>query len=238
MSAKSTALVIAPAVIGVALWRTTTIEIMPAAGLLASVVLLFEARTKRRLTAQAARVAAWPGLIEYFVSALESGLPLFDAVAEGVDYFAGETRGLLMALRMRTMQGATVAEAFAAETSWHSFAPYVELTIQLQAFEYTGAPGLAADLRSAATRYRAETALEAELSSRLNWLMTTVRMSIVAPWLMVAVLSQRIEARAAYQSPLGAALLWCGLVLCGFAYLIIKRQKNAAPPVSHFWRLA
>ncbi len=238
MKAKALTAPIMTATTGIALWRANGIDILAVMGLLAGVTLLLEARARRRAAILAAKFAAWPSLLEYIVSAIESGLPLYEAVIEGVDYFDGEIRELLVALRRRVMDGESVAEALLGEKAWHSFGPFTELTIQLQAFEYCGAPGLAADLRSAAARVRAEASLDAELSSRLTWLMATVRMAMVAPWLMIAVLAQRFEARAAYQAPVGSLLLWIGAAMCCFAYWLIKKHRLFERPVADLWQLA
>lgn len=238
MTAKSFAAPILTLSIGLALWRANGIEILAVMGLLAAATVILESRSRLKVSIVVAKFEAWPALLEYFVSAIESGLPLFEAVIEGVDYFDGEIRELLVALRRRIMDGESVAEAFLGEKAWHSFGPFVELAIQLQAFEYCGAPGLAADLRAAAARFRAEASLDAELSSRLTWLMATVRMALVAPWLMIAVLAQRTEARAAYQAPAGSLLLWIGAALCCFAYWLIKRHRRFERRVAGLWRLA
>lgn len=64
---------------------------------------------------------------------------------------------------------------------------------------------------SAASR-RAQT-LERELAARQSWILGTARLGQTAPWLIVTLLSGRPETAAAFQSPLGLAILTLGLVL-------------------------
>jgi tight adherence protein B len=64
---------------------------------------------------------------------------------------------------------------------------------------------------SAASR-RAQT-LERELAARQSWILGTARLGQTAPWLIVILLSGRPETAAAFQSPLGLAILTLGLVL-------------------------
>ena len=238
LKVKEVAIALASAATGFILWRVTGIEILAVVGLAASIVIALEASAKRKAKLLSDKVAAWPGFLEYLVSALESGLPLIDALIEGVEYFDGPVRDLLASLRSKILNGHSIAEALKMESQWRTFGPFLELAVQLQAFEYCGAPGLAADLRTAAERCRARASLEAELSARLGWLMATVRMATLAPWFMIAVLAQRAEAREAYQGSTGVTLLWLSALLCGAAYLLIKRQQKSSKSGRILWELA
>ena len=62
-----------------------------------------------------------------------------------------------------------------------------------------------------------------ELEARQSWTVNAARLAVAAPWIVLALLSTRPEAVAAYNTAAGAAVLVGGLLVSGFCYWLMLR---------------
>ena len=235
MSAKSTIYSAAFLVVFICLAAVTHIQTLVFAGIASATLVIVEGLRSRRAAKARARKDAWPGFIEYLVSALESGTSMFEAMVEAPGYFDGQLGLMLTEVRSSLVSGDSPSQALKNRRDWLDFSPFVQLAFQLEGYELTGAPGMAEMLRSNAVQVRAEASLDAELRARTGWVLSTARLGVASPWLMVVLLSQRSEARLAYQGQVGVGLLTTGLAICILAYLLILARGNRPSSTEMFW---
>jgi tight adherence protein B len=76
-------------------------------------------------------------------------------------------------------------------------------------------------LRAQASSIRAELNVVGQLESKQGWVVGTAKMAVVAPWIIVALLSVRPENAAIYNSTNGATILLVGFLVSIFAYRLV-----------------
>lgn len=91
----------------------------------------------------------------------------------------------------------------------------------LRLVAYTGAENLAQVLRAQASAIREELNVVGQLESKQGWVVGTAKMAVIAPWVIVALLSIRPENAAIYNSMSGATILLTGFVVSIFAYRLV-----------------
>ena len=85
----------------------------------------------------------------------------------------------------------------------------------------TGAENLARVLRAQSSAIRDELNVVGQLESKQGWVVGTAKLAVVAPWIIVALLSVRPENAAIYNSASGASILLIGFVVSIFAYRLV-----------------
>lgn len=85
----------------------------------------------------------------------------------------------------------------------------------------TGAENLARVLRAQSSAIRDELNVVGQLESKQGWVVGTAKLAVVAPWIIVALLSVRPENAAIYNSASGASILLLGFVVSIFAYRLV-----------------
>jgi tight adherence protein B len=78
-------------------------------------------------------------------------------------------------------------------------------------------------LRSLSQFLREDARTRSELEARQSWTVYAARLSVAAPWLILAVLSARPESVAPYREPAGVVVLLGGALSCLIAYRLMIR---------------
>ncbi|WP_210479197.1 type II secretion system F family protein [Naasia sp. SYSU D00948] len=197
---------------------------VPAYGLLAGVVALAIPAMLAASRAAAARRAArssWPDLIDHLVASLRAGIPLPEAVAA-----------------LAAPAPAAYREAFASfgagfratgdaglcldELKERLADPVADRLIEtLRMAREVGGTELVGVLRTLGSHLRQEAAARSEIDARQSWVRGAARLGVAAPWVVLALLSTRAEAAAAYASPQGVALLAGALAVSVVAYRLM-----------------
>ena len=86
-----------------------------------------------------------------------------------------------------------------------------------------GGTDLGRVLRTLATFLREDARARAELETRQGWVVSAARLAVAAPWIVLLLLATQSTTLAAYDSPLGTAILLAGGVVCVVAYRIMLR---------------
>jgi tight adherence protein B len=86
-----------------------------------------------------------------------------------------------------------------------------------------GGTDLGRVLRTLATFLREDARARAELETRQGWTVSAARLAVAAPWVVLLLLATQSTTLAAYDSPLGTALLIGGGVVCVVAYRLMLR---------------
>ena len=86
-----------------------------------------------------------------------------------------------------------------------------------------GGSDLGRVLRTLSAFLREDARTRAELETRQGWVVQAARLAVAAPWVVLLLLATQSTTLAAYDSPLGTALLVGGGVLCVVAYRVMLR---------------
>jgi len=86
-----------------------------------------------------------------------------------------------------------------------------------------GGSDLGRVLRTLATFLREDARARAELETRQGWVVQAARLAVAAPWVVLLLLATQSTTLAAYDSPLGTAILLGGAAVCVVAYRLMLR---------------
>jgi tight adherence protein B len=86
-----------------------------------------------------------------------------------------------------------------------------------------GGSDLGRVLRTLATFLREDARARAELETRQGWVVQAARLAVAAPWVVLLLLATQSTTLAAYDSPLGTAILLGGAAVCFVAYRLMMR---------------
>jgi tight adherence protein B len=165
----------------------------------------------------------WPEVVDNLASAVRAGMSLPEALA------ALATRGPEV-LRPPFAR-------FAAEyRSSGRFGPCLDrlkddladpvgdrIVETLRVAREVGGTDLGRVLRTLATFLREDARARAELETRQGWTVSAARLAVAAPWVVLLLLATQSTTLAAYDSPVGTALLIGGGVACVVAYRLMLR---------------
>jgi tight adherence protein B len=165
----------------------------------------------------------WPEVVDNLASAVRAGLSLPEALS------ALSTRGPEV-LRPPFAR-------FAAEyRSSGRFGPCLDrlkddladpvgdrIVETLRVAREVGGTDLGRVLRTLATFLREDARARAELETRQGWTVSAARLAVAAPWVVLLLLATQSTTLAAYDSPVGTALLIGGGVVCVVAYRLMLR---------------
>lgn len=169
------------------------------------------------------RRALWPDVVDNLASAVRAGLALPEAVGGLAD------RGpevLRSAFRdFATDYGATGRFSDCLDRLKAALAdPVADRVIEsLRLARDVGGSDLGRLLRTLSQFLRDDARTRAELQARQGWTIAAARLALAAPWLVLALLSLRPQAAAAYNSATGALVLLVGAAVSVAAYRIMLR---------------
>jgi tight adherence protein B len=86
-----------------------------------------------------------------------------------------------------------------------------------------GGSDLGRVLRTLATFLREDARARAELETRQGWVVQAARLAVAAPWVVLLLLATQSATLAAYDTPVGTALLLGGGAVCVVAYRLMMR---------------
>ncbi|RBY74890.1 type II secretion system protein F [Geodermatophilus sp. TF02-6] len=86
-----------------------------------------------------------------------------------------------------------------------------------------GGSDLGRVLRTLASFLREDARARAELETRQGWVVQAARLAVAAPWVVLLLLATQSTTLAAYDSPVGTALLLGGAAVCLAAYRLMLR---------------
>jgi tight adherence protein B len=188
------------------------------ATLLPNIVVGWRIRTRQ----QAGRLA-WPDVVDHLVGATRAGLGLPESLAalaeSGPPQFRGHFRDFA-----RDYESTGLFSVALDDLKARLADPVADRILEtLRMAREVGGTELPSVLRSLSALLRQEQALRAEVEARQSWIVNAARIGVAAPWIVLALLSTRPEAAAAYQSPSGLVLLAVGVGVTLVAYRIMIR---------------
>ena len=103
---------------------------------------------------------------------------------------------------------------------------FIEITRLASA---SGGRGYLNALRAQSLQLRLENSTWSEINVRQNWVLGTAKLAVLAPWLILVLLSLRPETAIAFQSESGVAVLALGTFASLLAFRLIKTLGKLPP---------
>ncbi|CAB4618305.1 MAG: hypothetical protein F2599_01875 [Actinobacteria bacterium] len=163
----------------------------------------------------------WPEVIDALQSAIVAGLSLAEALDDLALAGPMRLRPYFLRLNSRVDEGMTFSNAidlFKAELGSPSADLLGEILRLVQA---SGSQSLSRTLKNQSKYLRQELALSGQIESKQGWVTGTAKIAVLAPWVVVAMLSTRPENAQTYNSPAGLSILLVGFLLCLVAYRLV-----------------
>jgi tight adherence protein B len=165
----------------------------------------------------------WPEAVDNLASAVRAGLSLPEALAQlgerGPEPLRPAFRQFAADYRT-TGRFAECLDRFKAAAA----DPVADRLVEaLRVAREVGGADLGRLLRTLSAFLRDDARARAELETRQAWTINAARLAVAAPWIMLAMLSLRPQAVAAYNSAAGLAVLLIGGLLCVTAYRLMIR---------------
>jgi len=167
--------------------------------------------------------AVWPDVVDNLASAVRAGLALPEAVAQLADRGPDELRPTFR----RFADDYRVSGNFAAsldELKRRLADPTADRIIEsLRMAREVGGTDLGRLLRTLSVFLREDLRIRAELETRQGWTVNGARLAVLAPWLLLGLLSLHPAAVHAYNSAAGVVILTVGASVSAVAYRAMVR---------------
>ena len=165
----------------------------------------------------------WPEVVDHLASGIRAGLSLPEAVAQVGERGPVELRPQFRAFGEdyratgRFTESLDLLKARLAD-------PVADRIVEaLRITRDVGGTDLGRLLRTLSGFLRDDVRTRGELEARQSWTVYAARLAAAAPWIVLAVLSTRTEAAAAYDTPAGFLVLLTGATCTGVAYTAMLR---------------
>lgn len=215
-------------------WMLTglpAVAVVAAAAGAASPFSWLRARARR---VRRARRALWSDICDLLISAARAGVSLPDAVSalsvSGPPALRGAFArfGADMAASGHFDSSALRLKAALAD-------PVADRIVEtLRMARHVGGTELTSVLRALSASVRADAALRAEVEARQSWVRGAAVVGVVAPWIVLGLLTIRPEGAAAYASAAGVVVVIAGAAISLFAYRLTLRVGRLPEPQRWF----
>ncbi|HET8614352.1 MAG TPA: type II secretion system F family protein [Actinomycetales bacterium] len=186
------------------------------AGIAGSVPAVVVRSVARRRRAQLRDV--WPDVVDNLASAVRAGLSLPEALGQLALRGPEQLRAPFAAFTQDYRATGRFNDALDALKDRLSDSVGDRVVESLRVAREVGGSELGQLLRTLSTFLRQEARTRSELESRQSWTVNGARLAVAAPWVVLALLSTRPESVAAYDGPVGAAVLLTGAGVSVVAY--------------------
>ncbi len=182
---------------------------------IAGIIELLEQSSNRRL---AKLSELCPQVTLAFATGYQSGLSLANSATDLAEYGPERLRSVFRDLADGLDSNLTSFEALMIakkKISEPNFDRLFEAVIVIEKF---GAAGAAAELQNLANQLRNDLKIRHELAAKQSWVTGSAKSALLAPWVVVVMLSARPEAKEFYVSDTGLILLLLGALVSLIAY--------------------
>jgi tight adherence protein B len=163
-------------------------------------------------------------------SAATSGLGLIESIDEVAQLGPTQVRRQFSSLVQKLDNG----ESFDSSLDWlkREFGQLqADRLIELiRVVHSSGGIGYVSSLKDQAQITRSEIATWGELESKQGWVSGTAKLAIIAPWIIVSILSSRVENVAIYNTSEGLSVLLTGLAVSAIAYRLVAVLGHLSKP--------
>ena len=165
----------------------------------------------------------WPEAVDTLVSGVRAGMSLPEALTNLGERGPEAVRHQFRAFA--TDYAATARFDSSLDRLKARFAdPVADRIVEaLRLAHEVGGTDLGTLLRSLSQMLREDMRTRGELEARQSWTVNGAKVAVAAPWLVLALLSTRPQAAAAYATTTGAVILLVGAVVSVIAYRLMLR---------------
>lgn len=206
--------------VGLGLTRTPSIALCFASFAAATPSLVVRGRAHRR---QARLRGLWPDVVDHLASGVRAGLALPEALMQVGDRGPAELREPFAAFAEDYRATGRFGESLDALKARLADPVADRIVEALRITRDVGGTDLGRLLRTLSQFLREDVRTRGELEARQSWTVNAARLAVAAPWLVLAMLSSRPQAAAAYATPAGYAVLAVGAGCSVFAYAVMLR---------------
>jgi tight adherence protein B len=208
---------------GATAWVATgVVAVAIIAALAGGMSMRFIAHTRRALLRKQAR-NVWPDVVDAVISALRSGANIPDALISLSTFsVSAVSKPAAQFAHDYTLSGNFSESVNALKTRWGS-AQADRIVETLRLGRELGGSEITTVLHSLGAHLRSESALRQELEARQGWIKVAARIGVLAPWVVLVLLSTRAETAAAYNSLTGLLIVAVGAGLTVVAYSLMNR---------------
>lgn len=174
--------------------------------------------------------AAMPSLVELYCSAIQSGISMEDSFSYISEF---KTEGLEDELRRVNLDLAKgkgfiqVLDDLRKTLDCDEADRFVAI---LKLAHFTGGQSLVSSLQSLAAEARQSNISQGAIDARLGAILIVAKLGLLAPWVLVGVLSVNDQSRAAYLSDAGGILLLVGFLISVVAYRLVMLAGRQFTP--------
>ena len=165
----------------------------------------------------------WPDAVDNITSAVRAGMALPEALAQLGHRGPAELRPAFAAFGEDYRATGRFAPSLDALKDRLADPVADRLVEALRLAREVGGSDLGGLLRTLSAFLREDARTRAELETRQTWTVNAARLSVAAPWVVLAILATRGGAIEAYDSRVGVLVLLTGAVLCLGAYRLMMR---------------
>lgn len=189
---------------------------------MASIFLLFrEISVIRKDRMQFQREEGWPQFEEAYISGLQSGISVADTFSFANDFDLPTLRTPLKELAHSLDKGqplGVVLQDFKTRVNLDEADMFVAIVSLAQR---TGGQNLIQALSDHAKSVRFTLAARGDIRARQNAILSVAKLGLLAPWILVAVLSFNEQTRISFGSQMGQTLLVTGFAISFVAYRLV-----------------
>jgi tight adherence protein B len=165
----------------------------------------------------------WPDVVDHLRSAIRAGLSLPEALIQLGEKGPEELRPVFRDFGSDYRSGGRFDPAL-NRLKERLADPVADRIVEaLRLTREVGGSDLGRLLGTLGEFLRESARTRSELEARQSWTVNAARLAVAAPWIVMVLLSSRPEAVAAYNTPMGAAVLLGGLVVSAVCYSIMLR---------------
>ncbi|MFC6355110.1 type II secretion system F family protein [Luethyella okanaganae] len=176
---------------------------------------------RRAATQRRANRAVWPDVVDHLVAAVRSGLALPESVSSLARLSPPFTRAAFAAFERDYRSSGNFGQCLDRLKATLADPVADRILETLRMARDVGGSELTTVLRALGSYLRQDAAARAEVRARQSWIVNAARLGVVAPWIVLLLLSSRPEAALAYNTPQGATVVGVGLIVSVFAYRVM-----------------
>ena len=179
---------------------------------------------RRRARARIRSVrAAWPDALDTLASAVRAGMSLPEALADLSVRGPASLRPAFASFAAQYRVTGSFVEALGSLQRAAGDPVADRVMASLRIAREVGGTDLGIVLRTLSSLLRADLRMRGEIEARQSWTVSAARLAVAAPWITLALLSNRRVAAAAYRSALGAVIL----IICAGVTMLAYRLMLA-----------
>jgi len=165
----------------------------------------------------------WPDVVDHLRSAIRAGLSLPEALIQLGEKGPEELRPVFRDFGADYRSGGQFDPAL-NRLKERLADPVADRIVEaLRLTREVGGSDLGRLLGTLGEFLRESARTRSELEARQSWTVNAARLAVAAPWIVMVLLATRPEAVAAYNTPVGAAVLLGGLVVSAICYSVMLR---------------